>query len=183
MISLELDATGEEWVSESGRVLLDGDEVVEHLAALALLHYQLQGLLADRPVEHPRVQEGLFAARRTISLPEGLPEVLQVEPALHSSLFGLQDHPLQDFWAFLVEPLEAGVGEFGVELAEEEGGVVGAAAEALGVHDAAPFDLEFPRGLGGRLLSLLALGEDLVVDGLVCLEGEEGVVHSQGNYL
>jgi hypothetical protein len=80
---------------------------------------------------------------------------------------------------FLVESLEAGVGEFGVELAQEKGGVVGAASEALGMHDASSFDLEFARGgLGQRLFCLVALGENLVVDGLVCLEGEEGVAHS-----
>lgn len=77
---------------------------------------------------------------------------------------------------FLVEFLEAGVVEFGVELAEEEGGVVGATTKTLGMHDATSFDFEFSRWLGNGLL-LLALDEDIVIDGFVFLKGEKGVAH------
>lgn len=61
--------------------------------------------------------------------------------------------------------------------------MVGASSKTSGVHDASSFDLEFSRGgLSEGLFCLLALGEDLVVDGLVCLEGEKGVAHLSRNY-
>ena len=102
---MELHSGSDLRVGQSAGVLLDGDEVVQHLAALAFLHYHLQRLLADRLEKHLRVQVALL----TIHTPtKSTIEVLQVESTLLGfHLACLFEDPLEDVGGVLIDPLIA----------------------------------------------------------------------------
>ena len=177
---MELHAGSDLRVGQSARVLLDGDEMVQHLAALAPLHYHLQRLLADRPEKHPGVQVALLSLHTP---PESAIEVLQVEPALLASQFAsLFEDPLEDVRRVLIHPLVALQCQFGEEFPEEEGGVVGAAAKVPGVGDASASDFELSHRRGLVLLDFLVVSEEVFFE-VVALEGKEGVVHAKLNLL